>query len=485
VSDDLAAILTEFKWDPLGYARMAWDWGNGELEKFSGPREWQANGLRIIGEHLQNPETRHQPLRFAIASGHDIGKSAWISMIIQWGMSTFEDCRVVVTANTDSQLRTKTWPEVKKWFRLAINSDWFTCTATGVFANDKQRTDWRSDALPWSENNSEAFAGLHNLGKRIIVIMDEASAIPQIIWDVIDGALMDEGTEIIFIALGNPTQANGAFRECFRKNAKRWKHIQIDSRTVEGVNKEELDRMIEDHGIDSDFCKTRILGVFPSASAKQYISESDIDAAFGRHLKPDQYQFAPKIITVDPAWTGDDDLVIAMRQGLYFQILHTMPYNDNDIWVGNLLARLEDEHHADAVFIDGGFGTGIASVGTTLRRNWSLVWFGEKAIDDGCMNKRAEMIKGARDWIKAGGALPPNERLREDLRGYETLPRMDGKLQFVSKEEMKKRGFPSPNLGDALALSFAYPVASRQTGANGFPKPKTVLEYDMFEEGRV
>lgn len=152
-----------------------------ELAHATGPRQWQADAFREIGEHLQNPATRHQPLMIARASGHGIGKSAFISMLINWGMSTCEDCKVVVTANTDNQLRTKTWPEIIKWSNLAINKDWFTCTATAMYSNDPGHDKrWRADAIPWSEHNTEAFAGLHNERKRIIVVFDEASILP--IW---------------------------------------------------------------------------------------------------------------------------------------------------------------------------------------------------------------------------------------------------------------------------------------------------------------
>jgi len=227
-------------WDPLGFVRFVYPWDEGELKGHPGPRVWQADILGVIRDHLQNPDTRFTPLLIAVASGHGIGKSAGIGQIMNWGMSTCEDCRIVVTANTDTQLRTKTWPEVKKWFRLAINSHWFEPTATAIYVKDPEHKDWRADAIPWSENNTEAFAGLHNMGKRIIVIMDEASSVSDKIWEVIMGALTDADTEIIFIAYGNPTRATGRFRECFRKFKHRWVTRQIDSRDVEGTNKVEV-----------------------------------------------------------------------------------------------------------------------------------------------------------------------------------------------------------------------------------------------------
>ncbi|TCV04172.1 homing endonuclease-like protein [Samsonia erythrinae] len=108
--------------------------------------------------------------------------SAFISMLINWGMATCEDCKVVVTANTENQLRTKTWPEVIKWSNLAITKDWFTTTATAMYSNDPGHDKrWRADAIPWSEHNTEAFAGLHNERKRIIVVFDEASNIADLV----------------------------------------------------------------------------------------------------------------------------------------------------------------------------------------------------------------------------------------------------------------------------------------------------------------
>jgi hypothetical protein len=248
---------------------------------------------------------------------------------------------------------------------------------------------------------------------------------------------------------GNPTAATGRFRECFRKNRHRWKTRQIDSRTVEGTNKAQLQKWVEDHGEDSDFVKVRVRGMFPAQSRKQYISEPTSTRPSGKHLRAEQYNFAPVILT----WTrvgGRRRARHRKRQGLAFSILRTLPKNDNDIWVANELARLEDEHKADAVFIDAGYGTGIVSAGRTIGRHWQLVWFAEKPNDKGCVNKRAEMWKEARDWLKAGGAIPADQVLRDELISPQTVPRADGKLLIEPKEDMKARGVPSPNRADAL-----------------------------------
>jgi len=459
---ELISLAASCETDPLRWAQLAWDWGYGALNGIDGPRAWQNENLKIIRDHLGNPETRHEPLLLSVASGHGIGKSALMGIISNWAMSTCDDCKIVTTANTGKQLETKTAPEIGKWFRTSITAHWFDVQATSISSRDPQHTrTWRQDFVPWSEHNTEAFAGLHNKGKRIILLFDEGSAIADNVWEVAEGALTDEQTEIIWIVFGNPTRNTGRFRECFRRYRHRWVTRQIDSRDVPGTNKKQIQKWIDDYGIDSDFVKIRVRGMFPSASAKQFISGADVDAAFGRHLRREQYQFAPVVLGVDPAWSGDDEFVIVKRQGLYSEILGKYAKNDNDFDMAAIIARFEAEHRASAVFVDAGFGTGIVSAGTAIGRSWTLVWFGGASADPGCLNKRMEMWKKARDWLKAGGAIPKDDVLYQDLIGPELVSRMDGKLQLESKEDMKARGLPSPNRADALVLTFAHEVFAK------------------------
>jgi hypothetical protein len=492
MTDEDIDYVLQFQHDPLGFVQQIYPWGEaGALASHTGPRTWQAEDFDIIGQHLRNPATRHKPLRLARASGHGIGKSAFIAQLSHWGLSTMPDTRIVVTANTEKQLLTKTWPEMSKWLKMADNKAWFRDTATAVYSTDPDaEKSWRSDATPWSEANTEAFAGLHNEGRRIILIMDEASAIADKVWEVAEGALTDENTEIIWIAFGNPTRNTGRFRECFRSQRHLWNHKQIDSRTVEGTNKEYLQELVDTYGEDSDIVKVRVRGMFPSMSAKQFIGTDDLDAAQKRHLRPEQYQWAPKILTCDPAWEGDDELTINLRQGLHFRVLLTLPKNDNDLVIAAKLAQLEDEHDADAVFVDGGYGTGIISAGRTWKRNWQIVWFSGAATKPGYKNKRAEMYGDARDWFKQGGAIDPKDmQLYTELQAIETIPTMDGTIQIIDKKSIKKDLGFSPGRADGLALSFAYPVQHKQrelqaTGLAGRARDRERREHNPYQQRR-
>lgn len=388
--------------------------------------------------------------------------SALVSWIILWAISTLEDTKGVVTANTETQLKTKTWAELAKWHRLFLGRDLFDLTATALFSVDPAHDKtWRIDMIPWSERNTEAFAGLHNKGKRILIIFDEASAIPDIIWEVTEGALTDENTQIIWCTFGNPTLNSGRFRECTRKYRHRWKSWQIDSRTVKMTNKAQIQQWIEDYGEDSDFVKVRVRGIAPSASDKQFISTTLAEAGRGRVLRDEQFNFAPKIIGVDPAWTGGDETVIWLRQGLASWKLAVYQKNDNDFELAGYLAQFEDEHRADAVFIDQGYGTGLVSAGKTMGRKWQLVSFASESPDKGFLNKRAYMWNEMKKWLADGGAYPDDQVMYDDLIGPEYEVRLDGKIKLESKQDMKKRGIPSPNRADALALTFSFPVQSK------------------------
>jgi hypothetical protein len=488
IEEGLINDIAQFTYDPEGYVDYAfpWDEKDSQLEG-ERLRAWQRGTLRKVSEHLTSPHTRFNKLLISVASGHGIGKSAFFGMITKWALDTCEDTRIVVTANTDGQLKSKTVPEIQKWHRMAITSHWFKNTATAIYSNcDGHDKSWRCDFLPWSAENPEAFAGLHNKRKRILIIFDEASGIDEKIWETVEGALTDEETEIIWIAFGNPTRNTGFFRETFRKHAKFWDHVHIDSRDVEGTDKKLFERWEEQFGEDSDFFRVRVRGQFPNLSSNQLIGVADVEKAQGKHLREEQYSFAPKIISVDPAWTGGDEMVIAMRQGLHFQILETFEKNDDDVSMMNIIARLEDEHRADAVFLDGGYGTGIYSAGKAVGRyHWRLVWFSGKSGREDCVNKRTEMAVEVRDWLKEGGAIPDDNDLFEEMIAQELKGTLDGKYKLAPKDEIKEVVGRSPNRFDALAITFAFPVSLKRNvfgekpGDNEFnSKRKLKNEYD-------
>lgn len=482
---EIARDIAGYARDPLGFVYYAFPWGQGELKEYDGPDAWQIDILNQIKSALECAEDPSKALQtaiqIAVSSGHGIGKSALVSWVILWALSTFEDTKGVVTANTENQLRTKTWAELAKWFRLCVTAPWFKYSATSIASNDPgHEKTWRIDSIPWSEHNTEAFAGLHNQGRRIVVIFDEASAIADVIWEVTEGALTDKDTEILWFAFGNPTRATGRFHACFHKYRHRWINKQIDARTVKITNKVQIKAWQDDYGEDSDFFRVRVRGVFPNTSDRQFIPSSYVEQARGKHLDERAFGHAPIILGVDPAIYGDDECVIYLRQGPIAKQLAVYRKVQDDFTIAGYVAKLEKDHNADAVFVDMGYGTGIVSAGRQMNRHWILVPFAGEATDPGYLNKRAEMWGNTKDWLKEGGAIPDDPILCDELTGPEYFVNLRGKIQLESKDDMKKRGLSSPNRADALALTFAFPVLPKSKRGEQGNFVRGQKEYNPF-----
>lgn len=492
--DEILGYLGEYSLDPLKAVRWGFCWGeeNTELARFKEPYKWQCEYLEQLGDHLRN----RRPALMATASGHGVGKSALNGMEGWVLFGTREKTRGVITANTENQLRTKTWVEMMKWYRLFIARDLFKITATSIFSTDPELAkEWRMDIVPWSEKNTEAFAGLHNQGNRIVVLFDEASAIPDIIWETTEGALTDEDVEVVWSTKGNPTRSSGRFRECFPggRFAHRWTQRTVSGYDVPGVNHAQLDKWVADYGEDSDFCRIRIFGKFPNADAQSFIGYDDAKAAMGR-VPPESQTMWPVVLGVDVGRFGGSPSVIYPRQGMdAFSRPPRVLYGLSTVDVAKAVANDYRRYEADAIHVDeGGVGGGVID----MLRHWGLpvtgVQFGGKADQNLDMeaavklaNKRSEM------WYALRAALPrlclpasipalQGHTLLDELTAptYDYVRGTDA-LKLEAKQDLRRRGAVSPDCADALALTFAYPADLLPTNREEIAP---VVDFDPFEE---
>lgn len=490
IVEDLAGMSG----DPLRFVLYSFPWGTPgtELEHSLGPERWQVEVLTLVRDGLLDI---NQAVQIAVASGHGVGKSALVAWLILWGVSTFEDTKGVITANTENQLKTKTWAELAKWFRMFIGRFMFKLTATSIFSADPEHEKtWKVDMVPWSERNTEAFAGLHNQGKRIILIFDEASAIPDVIWETSEGALTDKNTQIVWVVCGNPTRNSGRFRDCHERLRARWKAVQVDSRSVTLTNKEQIARWMEDYGEDDDFVRVRVLGIFPRAGTVQFISSELVDEAAARQVE--ELPSDALVIGVDVARFGTNSSVIYIRKGRDART--TPPIELRGASTMELAARvaaLANELRPDGIFVDGGgVGGGVVDRLRQLNVRCFDISFGSKSDQPRpdndhirFANKRAEMWGAMREWLSVG-AIPESRDLRAQLIGPEYGFNIRDEIQLEKKEHMAARGVESPDIADALALTFAYQVEPARL-LNRFsrePKRQEVLfEYDPFELART
>lgn len=491
----LVRDIASFRHDPLGFVQFAFPWGvpGTALAESVGPQMWQAEEMIAIGRAMATGNRKH---RRAVASGKGIGKSALVSWMALWALCTHEDTKVVLTAGTEPQLRTKTMPEVAKWFRMLICAHWFTFTATSIYVKDPDpaaQKAWRMDAIPWNASNPEAFQGLHNQGKRIAVLFDEASQIANEIWDATDGIMSDADTEVFWGAWGNPTRGIGRFKEAAGSNS-RWTFRSIDSRSSSITDKEELAALVEAHGEDSDYIRWAVRGLFPRVASTQFISPEMVKQA--RKNEAIAHLTDPLILGVDVARFGADNSVICPRKGRDARSIPWKVLSGHDVvQVSQAVAEMWRLYKADAVFVDGG---GVGGGVVDLLRSWNVpvreVTFGGKSdramLDLNAMkfaNKRSEIWGTLREALPTL-ALPDDEQLERELTSQLYGYRNDNEIQLVSKEVMKRQHqVDSPDRADALAITYAYPVSKPLDGHGGGLNAaareggrKALQEYDPF-----
>lgn len=465
---ELRDVCAKFVADPYAYTMFMYPWGlPGILKDWSGPDKWHKEVFQTIKSYLTGPET--MPLMIAIASGHGAAKTAFAAWIIRWFMATRAHPQVVCTANTETQLATKTWRELAKWHKLSLDRDWFEWTATSYY--DKQHPEtWKANAIPWSEHNTEAFAGTHEAD--VLVVFDEASKISDRIWEVTDGVFTTKKN--IWLVEGNGTRNVGRFYECFYKHKKSWRTWNIDSRTCKAANKEYLERLIEQYGgEETDQARVRVRGEFPKTATRQLISTEAVEKAMNNQAEG--WEFLPKLLGVDIARFGENSSVLQYRQGRKVFEPIVLPKMDLMQTAHHIAESMKSERPLQT-FVDGsGMGAGV--VDRLRQLNFSVVDVngGNQSLNARFLNKRAEMWWEMKEFIEGLCELPPDPKLKEELTCVEYDYTDKGRIRLDRKSDIQEQYGFSPDRADALAMTFAYPVSD-------FEDVTTTLEPKTFED---
>ena len=496
---ELFQWLASVRGDPLAFTMGAYPWGEPGtvLANSDGPEDWAKDLMNRIRDGILDLNSAIQE---AIASGHGIAKSATVSHLVLWAFCTAPDTRGVVTANTETQLKTKTWAELGKWFNLSFfGREHFNLTATALLAKDPDRErTWRIDMIPWSEKNPAAFAGLHNKGKRLILVFDEASEIPDIIWETAEGALTDADTEIIWLAFGNPTRNIGRFRECFPggKFEKQWHHLQIDSRSVRITNKKRLQGWIDAYGEDSDFVRVRVLGQFPRKGLMEFFSAVEIDEAMSREVFG--HRTDPLALGVDVARYGANSSVLFARKGRDARTIDRQKYNGlSTVELTDKVMLFQDQYRPDGIMVDGGgVGGGVVDNIRNRRLHCYEVQFGGKDViynsvygntGERYANNRAAMYGACRAWLKTG-CLPADPELKRQMLAIRYTFNNRDEILLERKEDLVDEDGSGISLDDidALVLTFAHPLAANsRAGGEYHQEPEVTSEWDPYSQERM
>jgi hypothetical protein len=474
--------------NPLAFVMYAFPWrvAGTPLENFDGPRKWQREVLQDLADHIKanKGQVDFNTLREEISSGRGIGKSALVSWLTIWMLSTRIGSTTIISANSEAQLRSVTWAEITKWLAMSLNSHWFEVSATRLMPAKwltelverdlkKGTRYWGVEGRLWSAENPDAYAGVHNFDG-VMVIFDEASGIDDGIWSVTSGFFTENTPNRFWMAFSNPRRNTGYFYETFHSKREFWKTKVVDARTVEGTDKAVYQQIIDEYGADSSQAHVEVYGEFPNAGDDQFIASNVVDDAMTRERYKDQS--APIIIGVDPARFGADATVIAIRQGRDIVRIDRHRGDDTMTVVGHIIEVIEEFKPALTVIDEGGLGAGIVDRLKEQRYKVKGVNFGNKSATPIMYgNKRAEMWGKMKEWLKSA-SIPKDRFLKTDLISPMMKPDSRGTIFLESKKDMKARGLASPDAADAICVTFAFPVAHREYTE---PKRRIVSERGM------
>ncbi len=503
VEAELASDIREFYADPLGHVMYSYPWktykpiqlvpwGEERLkqpgfkplparfrDRFDvefGPDEWQCEQLDELGEEIYKRKfdgtNAVPPIMMTDVTGHGTGKTTMMAWLIRFVMDTRPHCHGTVTANTDTQLRTKTWASLEFWHAIGATRHWYDLsTGRGAMAyrHKLHPGTWFISAQTSREENSEAFAGQHSASSTSFYGFDEASAIPNKIFEVRKGGLVT-GEPMVF-DFGNGTRNSGQFFEnCVGKDAHRYIVRQIDSRKAWLSNKKLLNEWLEDCGgnEDDDFFRVRVRGEFPRQGSGQFIRTDDVVAAMRRPIQ--QIKGAQLVIGVDCSGGGGHETVIYPRVGLDARSWGCERHKNNDavFIVGRIVAMVKHFRALGvkcvAIVVDdtGGYGGGIVSLLRNMGYPVMPVKFSFKATDGLKYRfKGDEMWGRMRDAIyenlaiigtddRSGGAL------KDQLTQREFTLTLKQQIWLEPKKVMQARlnSDASPDIADALALTF-------------------------------
>lgn len=409
------------------------------------------------------------PLRLSIVSGHGIGKSMILSILILWFLFVHPDCQIACTSPGQQQLYDILWKEIKKWIDRAYPSigQMYLWESSHIRMKESPNT-WFARAKTASKENTEALAGVH--ADWVMMAIDEASGVDEAIFETMEGSLTS-GNILVFL-ISNGTRANGYFYDTHHKDQSRWQNYTFSSLDSPRVDTKYVNGIIEKYGIDSIQYAIRVLGQFPKEDGMDDSGYVPLLKAQDIRTQPDFgtslfFDSNDSILGVDPAGEGDDKTSWVIRDNFKAKKLcEELKSTSKSIAEKTMTLMLEYGIKPHNVIVDA-FGTGmdvgkeiaIASKGTI---NVTTVNTGDKCeqeVDkDVYLNKRAEIFYKAKVWLQNGGELVENGNFKEELQGIRYKRNLAGLIQIMPKIDMKKKyGLKSPNDADAFSLTFLVP----------------------------
>jgi len=419
--------------------------------------DWQYDVIKALPNHN----------RVVMRACTGPGKTLVLALAGWWRLSCFADKgehpKGAALSITKDNLSDNLWPELAKWQnQSSFLSAAFEWHKERIQAKDHPET-WFLSARSYAKDADadaigRALSGLHS--QYPFILLDETGDMPTAVGKAAEQIFTGAPKNAFIIQGGNPTSSTGLLYQVCNALRALWHIVVItadpdDPKRTPRVSVEYARSQIEAYGRDNPWVMATILGLFPPQGFNSLLGIEDVEAAQNRFLYPDQFEWAPKILGVDVARFGDDRSVIFPRQGLMAgQPTTIRQQRTTDI--AAKCATIMQSWGAAQTFVDdtGHWGHGVIDNLITARHPAIGIQFHAPAIDPRYRNKRAEMWFAMAEWIKTGGKLPPIPEIVAELT-IPTYSFSNGKIIMEDKDQVKKRLGRSPDLADALALTFA------------------------------
>jgi len=392
--------------------------------------------------------------RIAVKSGHGIGKSCVMAWLLLWFLMTRRQSQIPCTAPTSEQMYDVLWKEVSKWLERMPEAfrnlfDWST---QYVRIKESPQT-WFARAKTARKEAPEALAGVH--ANDVMMLCDEASGIPEEIFTTAEGALTT--ANIIVLLISNPTRLVGYFHDCFNSDNKAWKLLGFSSEDSPIVDNAYTERIIEKYGKDSDEYRVRVLGEFPRADTVDLSGYVALLDTVDLRMCDDELEFVGDVrLGVDPAGEGNNKSVFTIRDRFKSKIVCSEEIS-NAKSIAQRVLTIQEKYKIDtrSIYVDSfGVGAKVLEELALTGRAVKGVNVGEPSNEkDRFLNLRAELYYRVKEWLRSGGELCAHEGWQE-LLTIRYRPTLANKIQIMTKQEMRRAGYASPDFADALMLTF-------------------------------
>lgn len=437
-NNDFVAFIERYENDPVGFVENV-------LE--AKPLPWQKDFLNALARGER---------RISVRAGHGVGKSTACSWALIWHMTTRYPQKSVVTAPTSAQLFDALYSELKAWINKlpAVLRESFEVFSDRVVLKGAPESSFIS-ARTSSTERPEALAGVHS--EHVLLVVDEASAVPEQVFEAAAGSMSGHSASTILIS--NPTRNSGLFYKTHHDLASDWFRMHVSCLNIPLVSSDFVAQIKATYGEESNAFRIRVLGEFALADDDTLIPAELVDGAIGRDITAGGND--PLVFGVDVARFGTDRTALVKRKGNVVLEVKSWGGLDTMQVVGAIVneAKLDkpDEICVDTI----GLGSGVADRLREMGHNVRDVNVAESSAMNPNANKlRDELWLSVKEWLATKAVrLPADEQLRHELVAPRYTFTSSGKVVVESKDSMRKRRMRSPDLADALCLTFASQAA--------------------------